>query len=84
MLFHNVPWKARDERELLYNIMNQPYKVPKNVSITKFSEEFLSKTLVVDENERISWDKIFDMFEHQDEKPFLTLAGLVGKENSNM
>jgi hypothetical protein len=37
MLFHDVPWKARDERELLNNIMNYPFKLKNPVTVSKFS-----------------------------------------------
>ena len=36
MLFHDVPWKARDERELLHNILNVPFTI-RNSSVSKLS-----------------------------------------------
>ena len=85
MIYHDVPWKARDERELLHNIMTKPFHISKNnkPALSKFSEDFLKKTLVVDENERITWDKLFEMFEGHDEKIPLQNLG-VNKENVHM
>jgi calcium-dependent protein kinase len=33
------------------------------ISICSKSEEFLKKSLTIEETERISWEKIFEMFE---------------------
>lgn len=63
MLYHDVPWKARDERELLNNIMKYPYKLRKTIKLTPLSEEVLRRTLVNEEKDRISWEELFKMFE---------------------
>ena len=62
MLFKEVPWKGRDERDLLNNILKSPFNFRKTINISKFSEEILNKTLIVEEKERISWVcKIFNI-----------------------
>lgn len=40
MLFHEVPWKARDETELLQNILNFPYRL-KHHNLNKISSVYL-------------------------------------------
>ncbi|KAL4506887.1 hypothetical protein ABPG72_001308 [Tetrahymena utriculariae] len=66
MVYQDVPWKARDERELLNNIMRQPFKVRKNVKLQSISEEILRRTLVIEEKDRISWDDLFKIFDQYD------------------
>ena len=62
MVFSDVPWKGRDERDLLKNILSVPVSIKKGFLSSK-SEEFLRKTLTIEENDRISWEKVFEMFE---------------------
>lgn len=62
MVFADVPWKGRDERDLLKNILSVPVSIKKGFLTTK-CEEFLRKTLTIEENDRISWEKVFEMFE---------------------
>ncbi|CAK58289.1 unnamed protein product (macronuclear) [Paramecium tetraurelia] len=62
MVFTDVPWKGRDERDLLKNILSVPVSIKKGF-LTSKSEEFLRKTLTIEENDRISWEKVFEMFE---------------------
>ncbi|CAD8154174.1 unnamed protein product [Paramecium octaurelia] len=62
MVFHDVPWKGRDEQDLLKNILMKPL-VFKHNGITDFTREFLTKALIVEESERIQWDQVFQMFE---------------------
>ncbi|KRX06445.1 Protein kinase-like domain [Pseudocohnilembus persalinus] len=68
MIFGDVPWKARDERELLNNIMNQPYRIKHGAKVSKFSEDVLRRMLVVDEYKRISWDQLFETFKQYEDK----------------
>ena len=56
MLFHNVPWKGRDEKDLLKNILTKPLGFKSSVLYSKFSEDFLRKALTTDETERLTWD----------------------------
>lgn len=53
MLFFDVPWKGRDEDDLLNNIYTKQYVLKKPIG--EFSEKFLKMTLVVDEEERATW-----------------------------
>ncbi|KAL4460968.1 hypothetical protein ABPG74_016440 [Tetrahymena malaccensis] len=66
MIYQDVPWKARDERELLNNITRQPFKLRKNVKLQPISEEILRRTLVNEEKDRISWDDLFKIFDQYD------------------
>ncbi|CAD8078080.1 unnamed protein product [Paramecium sonneborni] len=63
MVFHDVPWKGRDEQDLLKNILIKPLVFKGNQAINDFTRDFLTKALIVDESERISWDQVFQMFE---------------------
>jgi serine/threonine-protein kinase ULK2 len=50
MLFHDVPWKGRDEQDLLKNIQVKPLNMNKpNISYSPFSEQFLKGALAIDE-----------------------------------
>lgn len=62
MVFADVPWKGRDERDLLKNILSVPLGLKKGF-LTSKSEEFLRRTLTIEENDRIPWEKVFEMFE---------------------
>jgi calcium-dependent protein kinase len=61
MVFHDVPWKGRDEQDLAKNIYSKPLVFKNSVQISKFTEEFLRKALTIDESERLSWDNVFSM-----------------------
>lgn len=54
MIYNDVPWKGRDEADLLNNIKKIPYKIRPGLS--KLSEEFLKGALVYDEDKRMTWD----------------------------
>jgi len=65
-----VPWKGRDERDLLKNILSVPLGWKRNTAaISTKSEEFLRKSLTIEEGERMSWEKVFDLFEIQGSSP---------------
>lgn len=84
MIYRDVPWKARDEKELLTNITNNPYKLRKTIKLKTLSEEILMRTLVNEEKDRISWEDLFKLFA-QNEALFRTNPfgnHLANKENS--
>ncbi|KAM3147681.1 hypothetical protein pb186bvf_000009 [Paramecium bursaria] len=62
MLFFDVPWKGRDEDDLLNNIYTKQYAIKKPIG--EFSEKFLKMTLAVDEEERATWSQLFEMFQN--------------------
>lgn len=63
MVYYDVPWKGRDEQDLLKNILMKPLNFKQGFQLSDFTREFLHKALMVDEAERISWDQVFVMFE---------------------
>ncbi len=75
MVFQDVPWKGRDERDLLKNILTLPLTWKKGAApLSSKSEEFLRKSLTIEESERMSWEKVFELFEVAAEaKPFYSL-----------
>ena len=62
MLFHDVPWKGRDEQDLLKNITVKPLIFKPNVTYSPFSEQFLKGALANDEAVRFTWEEVFSMF----------------------
>jgi len=60
MVFGMTPWYARDERSLLANILKNPYN-KYNPYISAFSNEFLRRSLEIDEKKRMSWDELFEL-----------------------
>ena len=52
-----IPWTGFSEQNLLENITKRPLKIPDKIS--DWSREILKKMLVVNENDRISWDELF-------------------------
>ena len=64
MVYQDVPWKGRDERDLLKNILTVPLTWKKGgPALSPKTEEFLRKSLTIEETERMSWDKVFELFE---------------------
>ncbi|CAD8120301.1 unnamed protein product [Paramecium sonneborni] len=59
MLHFDVPWKGRDEEDLLHNIKTQPLQFKNDLST--FSKKFLTITLVIEEENRASWNQIFEL-----------------------
>ncbi|CAD8205061.1 unnamed protein product [Paramecium pentaurelia] len=59
MLHFDVPWKGRDEEDLLHNIKTQPLQFKNDLST--FSKQFLTITLVIEEENRASWNQIFEL-----------------------
>ena len=43
----------------MYNITKKPLQIP--ASLSDWGKSLLSKMLMVNENERIGWDELFDM-----------------------
>ncbi len=66
MVFHDVPWKGRDEQDLAKNIYQKPLVFKSNITPSTFTQEFLRRTLTIDETERLSWDQVFQMIETQE------------------
>ena len=60
-IFGELPWKANTEDELIHNVMTKPLVFPKNIKISKFSENFLIKSLKIEEKYRSSWAEIFNL-----------------------
>lgn len=63
MLFGCPPWKARDEKELTSKIKSIPITtILKRENISPKAAEFLRRCLAYNEDERFSWNELFDMF----------------------
>jgi calcium-dependent protein kinase len=60
MVFGYTPWPCRSIQEYLKNITTQPLKFPFDGKIGKNTKDFIEKSLVVDENKRISWKEVFE------------------------
>lgn len=59
MLYGDTPWIGKTINDLIHNIENLPLKFPSNIYVSKITKSLLSKMLVVDEDQRISWDQLF-------------------------
>ncbi len=63
MAFNEASWKGRNERDLIKNIHVLPFEVKKTgITLSSQGEEFLF-ALLIEENERITWYKIFELFD---------------------
>eukprot|EP00828_Plagiopyla_frontata_P013089 TRINITY_DN1762_c0_g1_i1.p1 TRINITY_DN1762_c0_g1~~TRINITY_DN1762_c0_g1_i1.p1 ORF type:complete len:410 (+),score=81.87 TRINITY_DN1762_c0_g1_i1:149-1378(+) len=60
MLFGGLPWLGETQAEYLDNIQKKPLLFPQNIPISQESQRFLSKTLKIEEDKRISWDQFFE------------------------
>lgn len=63
MLYGRVPWHGRDEDDLLKNILTKKVNMPPSITIQPFASNFITKSLVIDEKERLTWDQVFSMFD---------------------
>ena len=63
MIFGYPPWKARDEYELLRGIKTISIsQIIKRENLSTKASEFLKRTLAYSEEERISWQELFELF----------------------
>ena len=53
-----IPWKVNTEQELLHHIYNYPVQFPSNIPISEDSKHFISATISVDPNKRLSLNSI--------------------------
>ena len=59
MLFHDTPWRAKNEKELLRKIESESIQtIISNKNISAQSKEFLVKTLKVDKSSRMGPDEL--------------------------
>ena len=61
MVFGRTPWIGLDERDLLNNILTKPLIFKPNVKISKLTEVILKKSLVISEEDRISWEELIKL-----------------------
>ena len=59
MLHGYVPWTGRTEYEFVSNMENKPLKLDPKLSAE--SKDFLIKCLGIREENRISWDELFEL-----------------------
>lgn len=60
LLFGRPPYTASNIVELLNNIQKKPLYMPKDVHLSPIVEDVLRKMLVVDPNQRITWEECFE------------------------
>jgi serine/threonine protein kinase len=61
LLFKILPFKARNEKELLNNILNHKgIKIPEGYKISDTLFDLLKNCLQVDPKDRLSWKQYFD------------------------
>ena len=59
MIFGNTPWACRDLNSFLANIKRQPLKFPYDKPISQDCKDFITRSLTVNESQRIGWDEVF-------------------------
>lgn len=57
MLHGKTPWSASTEFQLIKSIEEKPLVVRQDLS--EETKDFLMKTLMIEEEDRISWDEVF-------------------------
>lgn len=60
LLYKTLPFKARNESDLLKFILSNKFKLPEGCKISEPLNDLLSKMLVVDPKKRISWQELFN------------------------
>lgn len=59
LVFGYTPWPSRSMNEYLDNVYGKPLKFPYNAQIGENTKDFIRRSLVVDENMRMSWPEVF-------------------------
>ena len=57
LLHHKTPWTAHTEFELVKNIETKPVKI--NPNFKPETQDFITKCLKIDEENRMNWDHVF-------------------------
>jgi calcium-dependent protein kinase len=60
MIFGYAPWPCRSLEEYLSGIYHKPVCFPYNAKIGENTKDFLQRSLVIDEDKRMSWAEVFD------------------------
>ena len=60
MIFGFAPWPCRSLEEYLSGIYHKPVCFPYNAKIGENTKDFLHRSLVIDEDKRMSWAEVFD------------------------
>lgn len=60
LIYGRHPWIGKEINEYLKNIKSMPIRFPSTVSISEITKDFLLGCLRYSENERFSWEKVFD------------------------
>ena len=58
MLYGQVPWTARTEKELIFRIETVPVNFPQNIPVSQLSKDFILKCLQKNENNRMNENEI--------------------------
>ena len=81
ILFKTIPFKARNEQEILLMILrsNGEFQIPKDYNISNELKDLLKKMLTVDPANRISWEEYFNHPFFKNEAKMIN----INKSNSN-
>lgn len=60
LLYGATPWPVRCIENYKKALLKRPLAFPFNVKIGKVTKDFLKKTLVVNEENRLSWKEVFE------------------------
>lgn len=59
MLVGRPPWPCHDMATYLHHINTQPLRFPYELQLSEQVKSFIKECLVIDENKRLGWDRIF-------------------------
>lgn len=63
LLYGNYPFKGKTETNLIYNIENAKVKFSEEYEVSEFSVNLMKEIFQVDPEKRISWEKVYEMFD---------------------
>ncbi|CAK93077.1 unnamed protein product (macronuclear) [Paramecium tetraurelia] len=74
VLYGQIPWKASSIHELMMKIQSVPIKFPATPRVSDQMKQIISKMLIVDEKDRMSWDELFQLQIQQDQESLLNIG----------
>jgi len=63
ILYGNYPFRGKTESNLIQNIENMQVKYPEEYEISEFSVKLMKDIFQIDPEKRISWEKVYELFD---------------------
>ncbi|CAD8148430.1 unnamed protein product [Paramecium octaurelia] len=74
VLYGQTPWKASSINELMMKIQSVPIRFPATPRVSDQMKQIISKMLIVDEKDRMSWDELFQLQIQHDQESLLNIG----------